>query len=914
MSNILNIPCNYNFLSSLKEFIKDNFNDEDNLIVILPNHHSCHEFKLKFTKENFNVVLPIIKSINDIAISDISLFINQQQTNKLIEEMINIKKIDSFESIFLIAKELQKSNIFGNINFEQLCKISFQFQNLFDDIEYEGINLDSINTLDNNNLAIHQQINLEFVKKFYLHVKQILISQNLLYSSAYQNLLISKLSENINQFGLINNVIIAGSTGSVCFIRKLIKSISKENRGKIILNNHIDIKNPKANHCQYLNNQLVKFLQKNNELIENIKYKKFQISQKNRFNFLTEFIKPSHEISSWKDIVNYQDFEDLKYDINNNILTIETENKIQEAQVITDFISNNNLDKKIGIITNDPILTNLLENNLFKKRLNFQNNILKNLDQHPIIEFISLILEIKETNFDSIKILSLIKNNLFDPKFKNLSREFELLIIRESRKIKGLEGLIDKANENHQLANFLSFIVNSLPAKNDIDSIISSVENFTGKSWLSILNKDINGKEISIFFNKVKNINHQFFNCSELKFMASLFNYEENFEHQYQQCNISILSSIEARLINFDIAIICGMNDGLFPKKTEINWLGAKILNEIGIEQSEKKYGQNYFDFINYLSCPKILITRSIKENETKNIASPFFLKLIILLKIINKDQFHELSQNKNKLDKINYKVIDKPQYRVEKEYLPKKISVSDIINLIEDPFIFYLQKILNLTPNKNIDYKPSYMEYGSFVHKVLELSTNKILNNQEIENIFQNYFCDDQSQFIWLSKFLKNYQKFSNDNLNFKNKKNITEHYVEFQNNFFKINGKIDRIIFENENNILLIDYKTGITPTKNQVKFGNQIQLGLYANLLKDKELFKNITISKILYWQIDDGIEYIATEINDVNQILENANNKINSLIDQFYIESKPFIANVKNKKNNYNNLVRTQEWSQ
>ena len=145
----------------------------------------------------------------------------------------------------------------------------------------------------------------------------------------------------------------------------------------------------------------------------------------------------------------------------------------------------------------------------------------------------------------------------------------------------------------------------------------------------------------------------------------------------------------------------------------------------------------------------------------------------------------------------------------------------------------------------------------------------------------------------------------------------NILEETIKIDFENIKISGKVDRILIDKEQNIRVIDYKTGQAPTKKDVIFGLEPQLTIYAWILSET-LFKNSKIKELNYCKLNrsDGSKIIKIFNNEeeISQAILATKNGLKIVFDYFSNHQNNFFA-TKNEEDDYiQNLSRIKEWNQ
>ncbi|MES2961193.1 MAG: PD-(D/E)XK nuclease family protein [Pseudomonadota bacterium] len=933
--NILNIPANYHFFGSLFSWLENNFSGQISEVkIFLPNRRSCREFRELFLAKNANIILPQIKAISDISYEDFFDFLPNVEAKEIIDELLQIKSLSNLDYLFFLTKEIQKLSIFGdNLEFDQAFKIATNLQSLFDDIERDEIDLNILDEIDDSNLSKHRQLTLEFLKDFHVQVKNSLIKKNIFFNSSSQNFIIQKLVYLLDKYGSKAPIIIAGSTGSVSFSKKLIKAISKKNY--VILHGATAENYEIENHPQFFLNRLTEFLGINKNAIQKIANDEFILSDESRQNLISLMILPAEKTTKWQEISQHLDIKKTALDLEKNFQLIEAKNEIEEAKIISlalfDALNN---QKTAAVITNNDKLAKLIKLELEQNSLPFNDTRNLSIFNSNLVNFLLLILELIESDFNSHNLLALLKNPLcFYSKNSDLLADFEIKILRQDRVDSGISGILEKLKNEEILNNFFSeFCKNILPLKQNsqlalvAENLIKTAENLSQKTWNQLLEAETAQVEIFEFFEKLKSQSETTLKPKNiLATFKTLLAQISYFEKSDSKAPIQILSSIEARLLNFDLVIIASLNEGDFPEIAAENWLGKKIKKDLGIDKTLKKIGQNAYDFCNYLSNQSIILTRCKSRNGAVLIESPFLLKFkTICQKIGIKLDLGEkyFAQLKN-LNSPQIRQINDPNPKPKIEFRPKRISVTDISKLMSDPYDIYAKKILQLEELEKIDFEPSYAEFGSFIHKALE---EFVKNPQEpdfikkAQKIFEEYFLSNEAKLIWWSKFEKIFADFIIENEKFLNSENHVEIPAELKVSGITIRGKIDRVIIGEEGFAEIFDYKTGQIPAKKEVFSGANPQLTIAALMLLEGVIegeIKKLDLDKIAslnYWKLS------ASSLSEIKNICENneeiqilasaAKAGLERLFAYFSDEENGYFATGKNLRSEYRNLARIE----
>ena len=913
--NIVNIPNNYHFLKSLYNWLESSFPDElPHVKIFLPNRRTCREFSRLFLDNSTNTLLPEIKAISDLSFEDFFEFLPHQEAQDAINELLEIKTLSKMDYLLLLSKEIQKLSLFGdNLEFEQSFKIAINLQSLFDDIESEEVDLE-----------------------FYVKVKNSSLKNNTLFSGSSQNLVIHKFIKLLEQFQSKTPIIIAGSSGSVSFVRKLINAISKDNY--VVLYDAKKESFEEENHPQFFPKQLTEFIGVNSKEIPDIISEEFCLSNQSRQKLLSLMMLPSHKTQQWQEIEKYLDIAKVKEDLEKNFQLIEASNEIQESKLVAliaqETCKNN---KNLAIIANNDKVATLIALELNKINLPFNDARSFKIFNSKVINFLLSILELIESDFNSHNILAVLKNPLCAySKNKELLNNFEISILRKDRLDKGKAGIQSALKSSAALQEFfteftqiLSTFDSSGLASQSL-SLIKIIENLTKDSWQNLIIEEAAQVEIFELFEKLKNYQEIKVSPKNLSTTyKTLFSQINYFNKSSSEVPIQILSTIEARLLNHDLIIISSLNEGDFPKMESENWLGKKIKKDLKIDKTLKKIGQNAYDFCNYLSNESVVLTRSCTMNGTALIESPFLLKFKTICKKIDANigdgQKYLKILQKNNSPTLTKAIQPNPKPAINLR--PTSTSITEISKLLANPYDIYAKKILGLKKLNKIDFEPSYAEFGSFIHEALEEFVKNPVESDKDNNfleksyqIFQKYFITNEASLIWWPKFENIFADFRKENKNFNRFKDHVEVSASIQINDHNVRGKIDRISILEDGSINITDYKTGQVATKKDVLNGVDPQLTLSALMILEgvTELkLQNNEVSSLNYWKLSSSstseIKKICTKNEEINILIAAAKSGLEKLFEHFANKENGYIATESEKRSDYTNLIRKEEWS-
>ncbi|MBK1973381.1 PD-(D/E)XK nuclease family protein, partial [Campylobacter sp. TTU-622] len=307
---------------------------------------------------------------------------------------------------------------------------------------------------------------------------------------------------------------------------------------------------------------------------------------------------------------------------------------------------------------------------------------------------------------------------------------------------------------------------------------------------------------------------------------------------------VTVMGLLESRGLSFDGVIIVDFNDDFIPKRVSSElFLNNEIRKKAGlITHNQRENLQRHYYYT--LIAKAKLVGISFIENEEK-IKSRFLNELEFTLyedKIYSNNAYlkyfhtYQCSFNLGPITHI----------KAKHNYFKENLSYSRLHLLINYGLDYYYKYVLCLKEPKNLNDTLKANEFGSFIHKALEIYYTQISNNhfdyeafmQVVKNIKQNNI--DALNLALIEAIFKEFQILENEH--FEQGYIVKEREFPLLREFItdngvKINtfGRLDRIDCNDEEK-MIIDYKSGKADDKSY-------QLAFYKFLLEGKYPLENI-----------------------------------------------------------------------
>jgi ATP-dependent helicase/nuclease subunit B len=408
---------------------------------------------------------------------------------------------------------------------------------------------------------------------------------------------------------------------------------------------------------------------------------------------------------------------------------------------------------------------------------------------------------------------------------------------------------------------------------------------------------------------------------------------------------LKILGPLEARLMQADLVLLSGLDEGVWPPQAETGaFLNRAMREALGLTPPERRIGQSAHDFEMALGAPQVVLSRAMKRDGSPTVASRFLTRLEALAGnafLSCKGRGERMLAIAKALDRPEtIAPCKRPEPKPPLELRPTRLSVTRIEKLRRDPYALYAERILKLAPLQPFGYEKGAREIGVAVHETLaefvqaephgplsDGAEERLL--QRAEEKFATFLTDpDFFAFRW-PRLVEGLRQM----LRFERLRRVVarEIFVEekgewrfslFDGSSFHLTAVADRIEIDAKGAAFLFDYKTGDPPSAKQVHVGFAPQLTLEAAML-EAGAFSQLgrhEVEGAAYVRVREDGEARWIKPKDgmsFRDLVAKHREELKVLLDQFRQEgvpypSRPFVA-LSGQASDYDHLARVKEWS-
>lgn len=616
------------------------------------------------------------------------------------------------------------------------------------------------------------------------------------------------------------------------------------------------------------NSQINKVLTAKNKTLENIKPKLIRASSPiEEKTFVIEKVKKLLK----SDKINPED-----------IAIICRSNK--EVEDWTNFFAQNDF------IVNSKKKTNILNNNYVEFLINFLEII-----KEPFIDSEKLVnlLLTESIDFDNIDVLK-INNYIYKKSFKDQKISFFEVISNES-----FLDEIDWLNRE-KIKIFLEKISNFNKLLNENTFVDYVRKVFLGLGLWNHIEKEWTFEDLLDMFtllNKIQKYNNLDRDFNTEKFLRKInlfreYNIAINRENIKKEISwINIMTSHSSKGLEFKTVFLVWVITSTWESKRNIDTLKLpKTLssdNLASLEENKEEEERRLF-FVAVTRAETRLYLSFSKQDEGKLLLPSSFINEALENTdeiIFEPESLYEIIENasENKLIKPTQSEFD----YIENFFENYKLSASHLNSFLNDPKDFLIKYVYRVPFEVN-----NAMIFWRVYHKALELffidyKNNKKLPSKEsliltFERLLSKELLTQKDEETLLEKW-RTWLAWYYDRANFTAREIFAlEHDFWVKNIMFDneipITWKVDKIefIWEDKNNVALVDYKTWKTKSINEIKwFVGRKDAGYFRQLLFYKILFElDNEVNKYKIWELaldfiewkDDKYKYVSVEYSE------------------------------------------------
>ncbi len=975
MKNVYTIPAGLPFAKALaRQLLAETDGAPEklsNMRILLPTRRACRTLREAFLQLSNGkpLLLPNMQPIGDLDEEELSFSILGGCGTLDLPPAISPLKRQ-----LLLARTIRAVPGYSH-GPEQALKLAEALGQLIDQIIIEECDLANLHEIVPEDFADHWQITLDFLKILSEHWPKILSENGVIDGAERRNRLIKALAQHWQDHPPKEPVIAAGSTGSIPATTALLSTIANLEHGRVVLPGLDQVIDEQSwqvldeSHPQYGLKHLLDHMNLDRESVS--LWPSCEQGNKLRHKLASELMRPADTTSQWEMLATSTEAAQIHESLT-GLRKFECDNEAEEASLIALLLREALEDqtRTAALVTPDRKLARRVAAIAQRWQITLDDSAGQTLGQTRVGTFLRLGANACISQFAPVSLLALLRHdfcglNLEYDTLRKITNNLEIVTLRGLRPKPGLSeirAILQEVNDKDG-ADLLDHLETATSRFMDLGT---SEECCDFSDFLSV---HIKMTEALATAKRAEGMNRLWSGdegdaaasfLGDLQAHAHLlpkvtaYEYEEILTQLMNNITVRpsygthprlmILGQMEARLIDADLIIMAGLNEGSWPPDPGHDpWMSRPMRKDFGLPAPERSIGLAAHDFVQgFCGAPSVVLTRAKRVEGSPTVPARWLQRLDTVLQAAKIDPA-EL-QNYPQLDWAQrldvapeIKPCERPAPRPPANKRPDQLSVTKIETWLQDPYSIYARYVLGLKKLEPLDAQPGAKERGILLHNILQhfivdypddippKAADSLINiaAREIEKLH-----DDPTlwQFWWprfynLSDWLVSHETKWRKQAKPLKTEVMGKVTLKTPEKSFTLTARADRIDRLDNGSLAIIDYKSGGTYSQTDIRTGKSPQLSLEAAILMEGG-FQDISagdVSTLAYWTLTGGPKAGAvTKINeDVADIVARTREGLKKLIAVFNDPETPYYAlpapDNAPRFNDYEHLARVKEWA-
>lgn len=879
--------------------------------------------------------------------------------------------IPKLERQFLLAELIAAKE--KTMGFDQCLSLAGELAVLIDQVHTESLDFSNLSKLvpETGNLSAHWSETLHFLDIVTTVWPVILSERGQIDSAKRRVMLMDTLVALWAAHPPETPVVAAGSTGSIPVTARLLGAITHLPQGAVILpglDKAMDDHDWACLEDTHPQRTMRNFLTGLEKTRANVKIWPSAMAAEHhpRSGWIRAMMAPAETYGAQR--LKDEEREDFR----SSVTICEAANPREHAAVIATAIREALEDQTttIGLITPDRSVAERVIINLKRWNIDVDDSAGTPLARTGSGSLILSLVRAADEQFAPLPMIEILKHPYVELGHENDIRRFEEWVLRGAKPQAGWRGLSDRMESlpsdkravlepffkaAHQSLNQLETIKRAVinPAQ-ELETVIALFENLCGgtaKAWEQE-ESDALSAALQTLLRELSRYDQMAFDAWA-GILRDYLAQETYRKTESKHPRIVILGQLEARLLRYDLMILAGLNEGMWPSEPAHDpWMSRPMRKTFGLPPSDRSIGLSAHDFSEALHADRVLITRSLREDGADTVPSRWLQRLRTLLDAAGETSHWgntALLRWARALDNPTSKFsrTDAPEPRPPREYRPTKLPATAIEKWINNPYEIYARRILNLRRVPAIDEDMIHAEKGSFIHAVLEefvassadwvpdqARFESLLTEIAVRRLHERAHMTPEWRY-WKPQIPRLARDVALTELKLRTEGaqrpwrqeaegQVLVYTSEQSGRQFIITAKADRIDRSVvDGAAIIIDYKTGTFPSNTKVLSGLAPQLPIEAYLLAHGGYGETArSVSGLCYWKIpgENPIKNVlaARSKPTIESILDDTEDGLTNLIKAFEDETTPYTAfplsgDLYEDEKAYAHLARMTEWA-
>lgn len=985
VKNVRTIAAGQPFARVLAQGLLEESGEEEGALgrtlVLLPTRRACHVLREAFlsVRQGRALLLPRMQPIGDLDEEELSLAIaGREGAEKMlsIPPAISAMRREILLSRLVRAREAQQSSGQDSGDAPALSlSLASALGRLMDQIHTENLDLGALGHIVPEELAEHWQVTLRFLEILSVHWPEILREEGVCDPAERRNRLILALADLWEKSPPPQRVIAAGSTGSIPATARLLSVIAGMERGCVVLpglDREMDEESWEAlgeTHPQYGFRHLLHHMGVSRHQVGEWGGQPAGDSREAARRFLArEIMRPAETVKHWAGLSG--EAAAVREALGGvSLLTCEHEREEAESIAVLLRRTAGEPGRTACLITPDRNLALRVASVCRRWGIEIDDSAGRGLDKTPAGVFLLLALGAVESGFAPADLLALLKHPLcriggdggdHDAGVAALDRG-----LRGPSPAKGLEGIsFHVASQQNMSAAQKEAALEMLER---LRGVFAPVLDLWGGDPVSLeslmkahiaLCEALAGDDEALWSGPAGQAASALLSGlleqSEAAGPLAPGDYGAVLLHFMQQVTVrpvfgahprlQILGQLEARLVDADLVILGGLNEGVWPPDPGADpWMSRPMRKEFGLPSMERGTGLAAHDFVQGFCAPQVVMTRSRRVQGAPSVPARWLQRLGAVLQAAGLEggviEDVEIQGWVRAMDRAegSPRPAQRPAPRPPPEKRPRRLSVTQVETWMKDPYSIYARHILGLRKLDPLEQPVDAAALGSLLHDILDrfvamhkdalpLNARGILYEIAAEELARRGE-DPAIWSFWWPRFSRICDWLVEHEEDWRARASVLATEAKGQialedgGQPFILTARADRIDRLDGGGAAIIDYKSGGSYSRKKIRSGVLPQLPLEGLILRQGgfEGIAPVRPESLQYWILNGGGEggKIAALDEDVEAVLEKTHEGLVRLIAIYddpatAYPSLPRPAHAP-AYNDYEHLARVREWN-
>jgi ATP-dependent helicase/nuclease subunit B len=406
---------------------------------------------------------------------------------------------------------------------------------------------------------------------------------------------------------------------------------------------------------------------------------------------------------------------------------------------------------------------------------------------------------------------------------------------------------------------------------------------------------------------------------------------------------IAIRGRFEARLLDADRVVVAGLDEGAWPEDADAGpWLNRSMRTTLGLPPIDARIGAAGHDLLGQFAARELVLVRARRDPAgSPTTPSRFLVRLEAALRgpgLLAHVQAGEARASLvERLDASQpaRRRIERPRPSPRRSARPTEIWATEVETLLDDPYLFYVRKILGLRELEPVDAQAGAAERGNAVHDAMEAFVRAFpdalpptpldvlrAHGQAAFAPFGHY---PQVTALWWPRFLRAAEQVVAAELARRREgmQVLAERSgswpVKLGARQIELKAKADRLEQLPDGRVAIVDYKTGQIPSHKDVTGLRRPQI-LIEGLIARNGRFGHLAqcqVAELALWSLSGRGAFDTTLSGELAEYLDQLEEGIVRLLAWFDEPDNPYIAVAKaeiaRRQDAYDHLSRVAEWT-